>query len=279
MTTFPERLNDTLGRPTYYAREDFPLRYFAEHGFSNKKRKILIYETAERYLFNRFTKLHNSDYKPDNRSFIRRSVTGIRDNVFLENTEKLYQNLMARNYLTTNLYSQLKTFKFNTFKYITELTPVYSLDYDVPWLFYYDQLNDEPSSFYYNHSDDEIDNFCNNIADLAVKLDEDYNLEMVFMVIPSKFTIYHKLVNQDEYNNFIPRINEGLKERGVPVISVYEDFKSSDEVLYYGTDTHWNQKGLSIALSKTIGTLDSLNIKNDTYESSTLSWGIWDQDK
>jgi hypothetical protein len=259
--TFPERLNDSLHVRTFYARYDLPLQQFAEEGFTNEKRKILIYESAERYIYFRFTYPHELHFEPDNRGLIRKSLAEIRDKVFLDNTETLYQNLISRSYFTTGFYSSLKTFKFNTFGYITKLTPVYSLDQETPWLFYYDQVNDEPSSFYYQHSQEEIDNYCDNIADLAKKLDENYNMEMVFMAIPSKYTIYHTLVNDDKYNNFIPRIYAGLEERGVPVIPVYEDFMASDEVLYYGTDTHWTPAGLSIALDNTIKTLKALNNK------------------
>jgi hypothetical protein len=81
---------------------------------------------------------------------------------------------------------------------------------------------------------------------------------MVFMVIPSKYTINHTLLNNDPYNNFIPRIYKGLEERGVPVIQIYEEFKNSDEVLYYGTDTHWKSNGVTIALEKTVDLIETL---------------------
>ncbi|MGC9341870.1 MAG: hypothetical protein ACP5E3_04145, partial [Bacteroidales bacterium] len=55
MTTFPERLGDTLGMRTYYARFDFPLEYFADSNFNNQEEKILLYESAERYIPIRFT--------------------------------------------------------------------------------------------------------------------------------------------------------------------------------------------------------------------------------
>lgn len=280
MTTFPERLKDSLNLNTFYARNDLPLRHFSEEGFENGgKRRILIYESAERYVYFRFSEPHRLEWPQDSRSLLRKTASATRDMIFLDNTETLYQNLISRSYLSTAFFSSLKTFKFNTFNYITELTPVYSLDHETPWLFYYDQLNEEPSSFYYRHTQEEIDLYCDNIADLAEKLDEHYNMEMVFMAIPSKYTIYHKLVNNDEYNNFIPRLYEGLEKRGIPVIPVYEDFRDSEDVLYYGTDTHWTDEGLSIALNNTLRTLRTLNIKQTHYESSTASWRFWDPDQ
>ena len=143
------------------------------------------------------------------------------------------------------------------------MTPVYSLAYETPWLFYYEQTNDEPTSFYYKHSQGEINTICDNIADLAEKLDEKYNMKMVFMPIPSKYTVYHDLLNNDEYNDFLPLLYKGLKERSITVINLYDEYINSDEILYYGTDTHWNRKGLDIAVNKTIKVIDSIQCKEN----------------
>jgi hypothetical protein len=138
------------------------------------------------------------------------------------------------------------------FGYISSSTPKYTLEYDTPWLFFKDQFNDEPSSFYYNHSQEEIDMVCDNIKDLADKLEKHYNLTMVFMAVPTKFTIYSEILTNDVYNNFLPRIYAGLEKRNIPVIKLYEDFNNSDEILYLGTDTHWNNKGIAIAVDNAV---------------------------
>ncbi|MGC9341869.1 MAG: alginate O-acetyltransferase AlgX-related protein, partial [Bacteroidales bacterium] len=215
----------------------------------------------------------------DNRSGVRKAIADVRDMIFLENTEVLYSTLLMRSYFTTGIYSFISTTKFDVFNYITDKTPKYIVDEQKPWLFYFDQLNGEPSSFYYKHSQEEIDTYCNNIKDLADKLYDNYKMKMVFMAIPSKYTIYHDLLNDDKYNNFIPRLYAGLEKRGIPVIPVYEDFIEAEDTIYYGTDTHWNKKGLSIALDNAVEVLDSLNIKATNHESSTLSWWFRNQDK
>ena len=51
---------------------------------------------------------------------------------------------------------------------------------------------------------------------------------MIFMPIPSKYTIYHKLMNNDEYNNFLPLLYEGLEKRGIPVVKLYEDYNKAE---------------------------------------------------
>jgi hypothetical protein len=257
LKTFPEELGDTLNQRTFYARMDRPLQYLAEREYASDKEKTIIFESAERYIPTRFTELHQVELKVDPRSPLRKKMADVRDYIFVENTESIYQTLLKRSYLTTGLFSMSATLKFDVFNYISDFTPVYSLEQEVPWLFYYDQMNDEPGSFYYDYSQEEIDNYCDNIADLASKLSEHYNLKMVFMGIPSKYTINHRLLNDDLYNQFLPRIHEGLAERGIPYIPLYREYNDSDDILYFGTDTHWNEKGQKIALKKTVETLNS----------------------
>ncbi len=222
--------------------------------------KYILIETAERFLHDRFELQQESIHSRDTRSDIRKKAGKIRDFIFPEDTELLYSQLLNRSYFTTDMYSLISTLKFDLFGYITVTTPKYYLQNDRPWLFGGIQVNDTPRSFYYQHTQEEIDNYCDNIASLASELKSNYNLEMVFMVIPSKYSIYHTLLNNDTYNNFIPRIDEGLKLRGVPMIELYDEFIAQRDslLLYYGTDTHWTEEGLNITLSKTMNLLDTL---------------------
>lgn len=252
LKTFPERLGDTLNRRVFFARYDYPLNTLAEHNYIKGGSKVLIYETAERYIPERFSRPHENTYKPDTRGPLRKALATLRDKTFLKDGEIRYSLLLSRSYLTHKIYSFIATLKFDKFGYISKTTPVYSLDQDVPWLFYFEEVNHDRTSFYYHHSDEEIENYCNNIADLRNKLKDQYNLDMIFFPMPCKYTIYHKLINDDKYNNLLPKIYAGLEKRGVPVIRLYEDYVSSDEILYYGTDTHWNKRGIDIALSRTL---------------------------
>jgi hypothetical protein len=252
---------------------------FSEHQFENSQEKILLFESAERYIPQRFDEPHRVSLIVDPRSRFRKIAAEIRDYIFMPDNDILYGTLLSRNYLTSGIYSFNATLKFDIFKFITDMTPVYYLGDDRPWLFYHEQVNEEPSSFYYQHSQHEIDTYCDNIADLASNLYIHYKLKMVFMAIPSKYTIYHTFLNDDPYNDFIPRLYTGLEKQGIPVIPLYEDFINSEEVLYFGTDTHWNAKGLSIAIDYTVELLDSLNNKNRYYECSNIGRRVWNKDK
>lgn len=268
MTTYPEQLADSLHQKVFYERMDQPLRYLAENNYQNSEKKYLIYETAERFLHDRFNEPQPTTAYVDQRSGIRKSLAEIRDFLFLDDTELLYSMLLSRSYFTTGVYSGITTLKFDLFRQITPQTPVYSLNYEnKPWLFGALQLDEGPRGYKCQHTPDEINNYCDNIELLANELKQKYNLEMIFMIIPSKYTIYHNVVGTEDslYGNFIPKMYDELNRRGIPVIQFYDEFMAQrfDKLLYYGTDTHWTEDGLHIALHKSIQFIDSLQVSRD----------------
>lgn len=255
--TFPERLSDTLQKRVYYERYFYPLVSFNQKNFSNDSLKLFIYEIVERDIPDRFQEPLLEQINVDNRNITRKKAGTVKDWIFRNQEEEIYNKMLKGNILTTDIYGWIATVKFDLFKFISPLTPKYYLgDTTRPWLFYYKQLNDENSSFYYHHSDEEIETYCNNIADLAHKLKVNYDLDFLFIPIPNKYTIYHTLINNDEYNELLPRIYASLEKKGVPVVKLYDDFLNAKEVLYYGTDTHWNKRGIDIALRKTLEKLN-----------------------
>ncbi len=249
---FPERLCDTFHVKTYFHYGDYPLTIFDENNYRSSEPKVLLYERVERYIPVVFEHENNSDYIPDTRSDFKKKLSGIKDDIFYDKTEKLLDALVKKSYLSTAIYSEIATIKFDLFKYISPLTPVYCLNKDKPWLFFYDQTNKEKTSFYYHHSPEEINNICNNMADLSEKLKEKYNIRLIYLPLPAQYTICHEVVNNDVYNNFLPELYEGLDKKGVEYINVFEDFKKAGKDIFYGTDGHWNEKGIQIGLKKTL---------------------------
>lgn len=262
MTTFPEQLGDSLKKKVFYERMDQPLVYLDENNYQAGAHKYLIFETAERFLHDRFIEPQPVEAYRDNRNGLRKAAAGIRDFLFLDDTEVLYSVLLARSYFTTAIYSTIATLKFDVFKQITSQTPAWSLEYKRPWLFGAIQLGKEPGGYERNYSREEIDNYCDNIEKLSDELREKYNIEMLFMIIPSKYTIYHNLMHVDDslYGNFIPEMYVELEKRNIPVIDFYEEMMAQrdDKLLFYGTDTHWTEDGLQIALGKTLDKFESL---------------------
>jgi hypothetical protein len=231
----PELLSDSLNRKIFYRNEAFPLSIISKKYNSNKKEKILIYEATERRVSNDFNKQHT--YSANN----YQNVANVLKFIEPYDIENKYQFLLSRSVISSRLYSNLTNLKFSLFGLISDLTPVY-LETQ-PWLFYFQEVNGKNTSFYYQHTQLEIDNIANNIQSLSLNLKEKNNIDFIFVMIPNKYTLYHNILNNDTYNNFIPRLQNELKKRTVSYIDIYELFKKSKEILYYPTDTHFNKKG------------------------------------
>ena len=265
---FPERLADTLNVKVHFHHGDYPLAVFAQSNYQNREPKILLYERVERYIPMVFEKENTADYEVDSRTEFRKTIGNIKDKIFYQRSEELFDALLKRSIFTTDIYSLIATLKFDLFNYISPLTPVYSPGKKEPWVFYHDQTNGEKTSFYYQHSENEMDDYCDHMADLADKLKEQYNIRLIYLPLPAKYTLYHGFVNDDKYNHFLPKLYEGLRKRGIEFIEVYEDFKNSDEILFYRTDSHWNEKGIQMAFNKTLEYFKNDSILRKYFKSS-----------
>lgn len=250
---FPERIADDFNKKVHYVNNDHPLDYLKSTHYISKEPKLLIFERVERYIPVTFENKHIHNPTNNNvSSYFTKKLQYIKSKIFVPGSEQLYDVMLKRSYLTTNIYSNISTIKFDMFSYISNKTPKYFKDGDDSWLFYHDQVNKEKTSFYYKHSQSEMDSICNNMKSLADNLKQEYNLSVVFLPLPAKYTLYHNVINTDEYNNFLPQLYSGLDKLGVKYINVFDDFQTSDTLLYYRTDGHWNQKGIDIAYNKTI---------------------------
>ena len=251
VTTVPVRLADSLDAEVHAIYSFYPFRYFNKINYNGTKNKIFIYETVERMIPSRFAQVQNSH--PElidcgSPGFART----ILDWVFPVNVEERFSTLLKGTYITSPGYSAISTIKFDNFGYISSKTPVYSLQ-EKPWLFYYESVNDEITGFYYHHSNEEVEMYCDNIAKMSADLKNKYNFDFLFCPIPNKYTVYFSKVDVNaRYDDFLPRIYKGLEIRGVNYVNIYDEFVRADTVLYFGTDSHWNDKGAQIAVEKII---------------------------
>ena len=244
----PERLADDFSKKVHLVNGDYPLDYLASIGYSDTVPKLVIIERVERFIPLAYEKEHI--IPPIQTSDIASSFNPfpyIREKLFYESSEELYDLMIKRSYLSTDLNALFATLKFDLYGKISKLTPTYLKDNPDSWLFYHDQVNETKSSFYYQHSDEQMDSIASNMADLSSKLFSAYNMQVVYLPLPAKYTLYHDVINDDPYNEFLPRLYLGLDKIGVKYINVFDDFLESDTLLYYRTDSHWNQKGIDIA--------------------------------
>lgn len=160
--------------------------------------------------------------------------------------------MLKGTYLTKPFYSAISTYKFDNFGYISSKTPKYKLE-SKPWLFYYETVNNDPTGFYYQHSKEEVETYCDNIASMSHNLKAKYNFDFIFCAVPNKYSIYYTKADPAAvYNNLLPQIYKGLEKRGIKYVDLYNDFSQETDDLYFGTDSHWNEKGANIAFEKII---------------------------
>ncbi len=259
-TQFPAEIAKRMNKNVHFVHFEYPMLYLSQQNYCDTTPKIMLYESAERLIPVRFKNPPSSDYEIDNRSNIRKFLNKIRIQTFYERSEELYDVMLKRSYPTTWIYGKIATLKFDLFGYISKLTPLYSLNDSLPWLFYHEEVNNDITSFYYQHTEEEIENISKNIADLALQLKNKFNIELIFLPIPGKYTLYHQVINNDSYNNLLPKLYIKLDEKGIKYIDLYSTFKKSKELLYIPTDGHWNTKGLELGLQLTIDYFDSNNI-------------------
>jgi len=255
----PERIADEFGVKVHFVNNDFPLNYLAQNNYSDTTPKLVFFERVERYIPIAFQHPHVQDFEetPQPHSLVK-LYNYILEKVFYPSSEELLDAMLKRSYLTTDLYQTISTVKFDAFGYISKLTPKYHVEKNNSWLFYHDQVNETRTSFYYQHSKETMDSICNNIANLATDLKHKYNMEFMFLPLPAKYTITHEIINNDEYNNFLPQLYECLEERNIPHLELYSSFKQSDSTLYYRTDGHWNKQGIELAYKKLIPQLEAM---------------------
>ena len=257
--TVAERLQDTLAKRVHsmvgfnVEKDWYPLVYLTENRYQKSEQKFIVYQVVERNIHTRFNEPHNLVWEGTQQETGGRfaSVVKIKDWIFNQKSEELYNVFLKGNYLTTAFYSIIATVKFDLFGYMAAQTPVYSLDkFEVPMLFWDVTVNDATTSFYFEKTDEMIRTYCEHISDLSSKLSDIYNLEMVFLPIPNKFTLYYKEIRpHDQYDNFLPRLYKAMDEYNIKYVNVYDEFIKQDTLLYYGTDSHWNKKGVDITMN------------------------------
>lgn len=262
--TVPERLSDTMRNRVFsYITQDptqsNPFCLLNGSGYNRTDEpKFIIVESAERNIPTKYGQPFNEECEElyvRNKNF---SSKLLNEYLFKTNAEQLFNLILKRSYLSFGIYSQFSTLKFRWFETISSLTPAYSASYDDPWLFYQKSIDNGPGSFYDDFSTSEIETYADNLATLADKLKSIYNLEMVFMAVPNKYSLYSDKITDDPYNGFIPALQHALDRRSVRYIDLYSVFSSSSAVLYYGTDTHWNKLGVDLAVDLTLRAIENL---------------------
>lgn len=162
---------------------------------------------------------------------------------------KNYEYLWKHSFLTRDAVEKWNTLLFVLLRRMPEEVPLYRVS--PPFMF----LKEEVESFHEQHSDEVISRIAVNLGKIRQALERRYNIELIVMPIPNKYTIYHKLIREDRYDLFLPRLGLALEKKGIRTINLYPRFVGETELLYFPTDTHWNAKGVAIAVEESLKVL------------------------
>ena len=264
------RINDSLNLPVFYEYETDPIKFLKTSNYKNNQPKILLYTRTERWIPVDFLEkpitesiyMDFSDKNTDNKnpSVVKSMLARTRDIVFNERTDELLKAMLQRSYIVSDINTYISTRQFDWFGYISSYTPKYSLEDKTPWLFNYDQLNEEMTSFYYQFSDEEIKQIAENIRKTSDYLWNEHKLQLIFLPVPAKYTIYHHIVDPEaDYNNFLPRLYDNLASLNVDFINLYKPYMNAEEYVYYGTDDHWTEEGGRIAANEVVSKIMELD--------------------
>ena len=124
----------------------------------------------------------------------------------------------------------------------------------------------------YKPTNEEINNWTNKLKDLQ-KWYEERGIKFVIVIAPNKHSIYkEKLPNWMQYDgktitdNIVEQSN--LKDINILDLRNIISNNKKDKLLYFKTDTHWNNLGASIAYSETINYINNkfnLNLLKPNY--------------
>lgn len=220
-----------------------PLGILKKENYKASSLKYLVFETVERNIFNIAAPSSTDKVAiPSKESIIRRYIV----------KPSILNLLLVQNPVAFKFFEFRDTFRFYVLNEMSPRIPVYSVS--PPMLFYRDGV-----AFNRRHkTDKDIDDLVNKIEAINLVLQKKYNIKMIFMPVPNKYSIYGYDYDKyrynsggEKYDNFLPRLYKKLDKKGIAYIDLYHCFvRNKRTLLYYPTDTHWNLHGIRMAVRK-----------------------------
>ncbi len=234
-----------------------PLKFLENINFKKScEKKILILESAERYSLERALSYYPTQHRESNKLKID----------FFKKTKSRFFNhddvdyFFKENILTYHINKYLKNLKFDYFHEIDRRIGAFSLMPSM--LFYFEEIDFNKK----NITTDEIECASKNLKRMAVMLKNDYNVDLVYLIIPNKYSVYNDYINKvNNYNKYINKINNSLKQNNVNVVDVFSRYlqyrkKDDSKLIYYRSDTHYTAFGKHLLIDEIINFISSNNL-------------------
>lgn len=237
---FASELAGRLGRKVYNLRSDtffepqsYPLSFLESIGYQPGKKRVLILESVERSVLDRGDTYNAASGSSGNK------IDAIAFKV-LKNSDVEY--FFKNNVIVHPVEKWLKNVRFDYFRIVDKSVGSFSENPDM--LFYQRDIDFGKT----RKSDALLDQTADSIERLSKTLQKRYNVELIYVVIPNKYSVYHHLVQDGyRYDDFIPRLSRKLTARGVKNIDLYSLYcrynKPGMPLLYYASDTHYTPLG------------------------------------
>jgi hypothetical protein len=138
------------------------------------------------------------------------------------------------------------------FKVLGEVDPVigaYSLKQKM--LFYKESVEFDKSP----KSEEQLNQMVDNIVYLSNELKKTYNIELIYVIVPNKNSIYNDYFNgRYQYDEFIPKVNKRLMQKGITTVDLYSAYmkqrqRDDSQLLYFRADEHFDPLGKSIMVN------------------------------
>jgi hypothetical protein len=243
-----------LADSNFFEPFSYPLAYLKAIGYQPDRRRILILESVERSSLERTTTFDSAGGSSANR------LNAVAFKLFKNNdVEYFFKN----NLVTHPVLKWVKNLRFDWFGSIDKAIGAYSLNPDM--LFYQRDLDfaalAKPAPV--------LDRAADRIADLARTLRRKYNLELLFVVVPDKYSLYRDYLDQEKpYDRYIPRLVERLRDRGVPAVDLYSAYlrfrRNDTRPLYFAGDSHYTATGKIVLVDECIRELAEMNGRKRT---------------
>jgi hypothetical protein len=168
---------------------------------------------------------------------------------------------IEHNYLVFPVLRFKNNLNFDVFRQIDRNIGAFSLE--PPMLFYSQDVEFASRK----KTPEGIDSMANNIFELKNILKNDYNLTLLYVIIPDKYSVYNDYVSGEyEYSGFIPGLTKKLSEKNVYTMDLYTEFmefkkRSPEIILYNKSDSHFNEHGKKIFLEMIGKTVEGMEKK------------------
>jgi hypothetical protein len=236
-----------------------------EYTLDTSKRNILLIEMAERYVREYFSSTRIFDEVYDSVKKASGGTTAIspRSNprlagflpVTIEKEDIFNPNInqnLEYNIFNYNFLNPLRSFKaLATYRLFHRASGQVAIsDNDSYLMLATTLLPVHNNSSYQPLTDESIAQYVATLNAVYDHYKADGFDEVYFSMIPNPASI----VQPGEYNQMIPRIEQHPALR-MKVLSVYDTYRSTKQVIYRRGDTHWNNNGLQLWLNSVNGML------------------------